>query len=382
MSLLVDQPFRSLYLLLSVSVACCQLPFWLIFYLSPDLRPLKTWSYRQAVSCIMMKCLLKIIITFEVKTPLHLEPGAEKERFVVIQPAKWSLYNGAAIDAEIKPLKIGGTWYPALYNDTISAAESGMVVLHFHGGAYVLGDGRAQSCGYLATTLLSHTSCTHIFCPDYRLASIAGGHFPAPLQDAITSYNYLTQALHIPASRIVLSGDSAGGHLALSLLRYLTEINDAKLLPPPRCVWLFSPWCDIRAALDPKHLSRNQNYRTDYVPASLVTWGARQYLGGKERSHVVETYATLSSQPFLLPSPLLVLAGGKEILYGEIKELVTKFAQVEGNEPKVELYVEDTAPHDVLLLGTRLGFLEEAKRSAAKAGEFAKRFDTFPKVPT
>ena len=82
----------------------------------------------------------------------------------------------------------------------------------------------------------------------------------------------------------------------------------------------------------------------------------------------------------MLPSPVLVLAGGKEILYGEIKGLVTKFAQVEGNETNVELYVDDTAPHDVLLLGSLLGFQEKAKRWAVKAGEFARRFDKSPKV--
>ena len=58
--------------------------------------------------------------------------------------------------------------------------------------------------------------------PQYRLSSNSHGEFPAALQDAITSYSSLLN-MGISPQRIIVSGDSAGGHLAISLLRYLVE---------------------------------------------------------------------------------------------------------------------------------------------------------------
>jgi acetyl esterase/lipase len=43
------------------------------------------------------------------------------------------------------------------------------------------------------------------FCPQYRLASYPKSQFPAALQDAVSSYNYLLE-LGIPATKIIFSG--------------------------------------------------------------------------------------------------------------------------------------------------------------------------------
>lgn len=44
---------------------------------------------------------------------------------------------------------------------------------------------------------------------DYRLAPECP--FPGPLLDAVAAYMYLTQDLGVPASNIIVGGDSAGG---------------------------------------------------------------------------------------------------------------------------------------------------------------------------
>jgi acetyl esterase/lipase len=107
----------------------------------------------------------------------------------------------------------------------------------------VIGDGRQADCGFAAKNLLEHTSATHVICPQYRLASNPGGRFPAQLQDAITSLLYLTEEMQVPASKITISGDSAGGNLCLALLRYISD-NPKAAVPSPGCAFLWSPWVD------------------------------------------------------------------------------------------------------------------------------------------
>ncbi|RPB11035.1 alpha/beta-hydrolase [Morchella conica CCBAS932] len=67
--------------------------------------------------------------------------------------------------------------------------------------------------------------------PRYRLAP--QNPFPAALLDALTAYLYLLHpppgALHkpIPASKIIISGDSAGGNLSFALLQLLLHLHRA-----------------------------------------------------------------------------------------------------------------------------------------------------------
>ncbi len=89
----------------------------------------------------------------------------------------------------------------------------------------------------------------------------------------------LSTTLGIPADRTVVSGDSAGGHLALMLRRYIAE-SALWELPPPRCAGLFSPWTNVAESVDAATWSGNSNYRSDYIPARFAAWGACAFLGG------------------------------------------------------------------------------------------------------
>ncbi|RHZ54404.1 uncharacterized protein CDV56_105160 [Aspergillus thermomutatus] len=373
-----------IHILLILIFAILHLPFWAVYYLHPQLRQNHEWSYRQALANTLIKIYLRTVSAIQMKSPLSLEPLREGGRFVVMHPAKRGLYKGVAVDKEIAPESIGGTWYPTPYPPSnshfgrSSPSEGRMIVLHFHGGGYIIGDGRSSSCAFLASTLLSNTPSSHVFCPQYRLSCNPGGRFPAPLQDAITAYSYLIHTLRIPASRIVLSGDSAGAHLALALLRYVAELDDPSLLPAPKCAWLFSPWCNLPAATNERVWASNPNYRTDYIPASLASWAARLFLRDVELSPSTERYVAPVRHPFVLPCPVLVVTGGCEVLFAENEKLVRKFRKVAQNGFRVEFFIEAQAPHDVLLMGGVQGFREEAKRCAMKAGDFAARLRSRP----
>ncbi len=67
--------------------------------------------------------------------------------------------------------------------------------------------------------------------------------FPAALLDALAGYAYLIDEVGFEPADIIVVGDSAGGNLALALVRYLIE-EDTKLAPPGALI-LLSPWADM-----------------------------------------------------------------------------------------------------------------------------------------
>jgi monoterpene epsilon-lactone hydrolase len=85
-------------------------------------------------------------------------------------------------------------------------------VMHIHGGWFNFGSAKAfrHLAGHIAASV-----STAVFVPDYRLAP----EYPSPaaVEDVRACYfGLVDQGL----SRIALTGDSAGGNLALGLLTY------------------------------------------------------------------------------------------------------------------------------------------------------------------
>ncbi|KAJ6139232.1 hypothetical protein N7471_005718 [Penicillium samsonianum] len=348
-------------------------PFAPLLYLIPRFRQDQDWSYRQALTNTFMKVFLRIFVAFRTKPPLSLKPGLDGDRFVVIEPGGPELYTGITVDDEIQPVPIGGTWFPSLYQYNTTTTQDKPVVLNFHGGSYIIGDGRTSSCQFLANSLLDHTPVSHVFSVQYRLACNPNGRFPAQLQDAISAYSYLLHTLHIPASRIVFSGDSAGGHLVLALLRYISDYGEKQILPPPICSWLFSPWCDIPGARN-KDLWKNvPNVHADYIPPSFPAWGAKHLIGNLDITSEFEPYLAPLWHPFVLPSPALIVSGGREVMNQEHDRLARIFGEMQQNEGRVEYFVQDHLPHDILMVAWILNFRKEAHMCAVKAGVFLTR---------
>jgi len=151
----------------------------------------------------------------------------------------------AAVDAG----GVGGLWVALGDDPTIDDGKS-PIILHFHGGGYVMA-GSDTHVGMMSR--LAATSGGRALSIDYRLAP--EHPFPAAAEDAVTAYRWLLE-LGISATRIVVAGDSAGGGLAVALL---VAARDAGL-PQPAGALLMSPWVDLtgsgatvmaNAAIDP-----------------------------------------------------------------------------------------------------------------------------------
>ena len=88
----------------------------------------------------------------------------------------------------------------------------------------------------------------------------------------MTTYIHLLE-FRILASQIILSGNSAGGDMAIKLLRY---IEDQKgLLPKPLAWFIWSP--SVNLAIGSVATASHHNYKFDYIPTLLVPWGERAY---------------------------------------------------------------------------------------------------------
>ena len=183
--------------------------------------------------------------------------------------------------------------------------------------------------------------------------------FPAAPQDAVSCYVYLLRELKVPASRITVSGDSAGGSLAISLLRYITNSD----LPSPGAALIWSPGLlDMAAGKDPNTWNHNPNAKTDYLHGSFGSWGAHAYTADFTIDPS-NPYLSPLGNPFRCETPIWIHVGGKEIAYRDIKKLTAEMKAIEGNV--VECYVTDDAPHNIALVGGTLCWDVSAEFTAA-----------------
>jgi acetyl esterase/lipase len=112
------------------------------------------------------------------------------------------------------------------------------VILHFHGGAYVIG--YLTLYRYISLKYSKVSKGATVISVDYKTAP--KHHYPAALIDAETIYEWcLSQGYK--SENIVFAGDSAGGNLSVVLTAKLRD--EGKELP--KALVLMCPWLDLAA---------------------------------------------------------------------------------------------------------------------------------------
>ncbi len=185
-----------------------------------------------------------------------------------------------------------------------ASASGRATVVHFHGGGYCVGSARMARTW--AARLSAQTGC-QVVMPDYRLAP--EHPHPAALDDASAVIAALVS--EVGPGSIVLSGDSAGGGLALALL---LALRDAGQEVPAGCI-LLSPWLDLgrdRRAI-PQLVRKDVLLSPDWLKACATAYASQP------------TWADPSVSPLLgahdgLP-PLLIQTGSDELLAPDAEEL-------------------------------------------------------------
>ena len=183
------------------------------------------------------------------------------------------------------------------------------ILLHCHGGGYSTG---SRIYARTLTSKLAESTSMDVLCFDYRLAP--EHPYPAATEDAMKVWNYL-MLLGYGARDIILTGDSAGGNLALSLTLKLKQ--EGRLLP--RGLVLMSPWTyltssgrsfESKAELDPV---LNKAYIDRMVEA---------YAGGQELKNplVSPLFGDFEGFP-----PTYIQVGENEILLSDSERLHQAF---------------------------------------------------------
>jgi epsilon-lactone hydrolase len=176
-------------------------------------------------------------------------------------------------------------------------ARPGVTVAHFHGGGYCVGSARIVRLW--AARLSAHARC-RVVLPDYRLAP--EHPHPAALDDA----RQVLAALLGDAApgSVVVSGDSAGGGLALALLQATRDAGQ----PLPAGAMLLSPWLDLTAdrRAVPDLVRRDTVLSPDWLAAC-----AAAYTGPASPADpaISPLLADLAGLP-----PLLVQSGSDDLL--------------------------------------------------------------------
>lgn len=230
-------------------------------------------------------------------------------------------------------------------------------ILYLHGGGYVGKAGNGHRLVSLKEAELFKAN--DVFMPDYRLAP---QHvYPAALEDASMIYQTMLAQGYNP-KKIIFVGDSAGGNLAVSLAVYAKEHN----MPQPGAIILVSPWSTLE---NKKGTSRYYNLHKDIIvgegtplyPSVLKA----DYKGKLSRKSPLLSpiYSDLSGLP-----PMLIQAGGNEILLTECQELAKQAAKC-GVEVTFTTYAE--MPHDFALI---LPEMQESINSLKEMQSFVNRY--------
>jgi monoterpene epsilon-lactone hydrolase len=202
-------------------------------------------------------------------------------------------------DPDIKR-PVRGEWLRA----SGSTAEKG-AILYLHGGGYAICSPRTHR---MITTRLAAETGLPVFAPDYRLAP--EHPFPAAFEDVLDAYRLLL-ARGVPAERIVIAGDSSGGHLATALTAEACRTG----LPAPGGVVLFSPWVDLTGELAMASAMRR---RDPYVDPAVATRFGRLYVGAGDWT---DPRLSLLTCPSAELPPFLIQVGAIEVLRAEAEAL-------------------------------------------------------------
>jgi monoterpene epsilon-lactone hydrolase len=239
----------------------------------------------------------------------------------------------------ITPEEVGG-----VPGEWVEAGTSDSTLLYLHGG------------GYVACSVVTHRPITagfaqhgfRVFAPEYRMAP---EHlFPAAVEDAVAVYHGL---LNQGFSKIVVSGDSAGGGLALAMMISLRDAG----APLPAAAVLFSPWTDLAATGESL---RTNDDRCALFRGAKIGPGALYYLGSANPKNPLASplYGDLKR----LPS-MLIHVGENEVLLDDSRRFAER-ARAAG--VKVVIKIWPVVPHDWQLVPG----MPEAKRSMREAAEF------------
>ncbi|XDG05772.1 hypothetical protein ABKA04_005387 [Annulohypoxylon sp. FPYF3050] len=272
------------------------------------------------------------------------------------------------------------------YGEMMKEVRSKSTVLYFHGGAYYVCDPITHRG--VVKSIVKATG-GRAYSVRYRLAP--QNAFPAALLDALVSYLSLLYpppgSFHesVAPSDIVFSGDSAGGNLALALLRTLMEIRGKNLkiawfgedreVPLPAGVAAISPWVDLIQTMP----SLVENQQWCYLPPPMLlsetmkpkpdglwpTDPPRRHIYIDDE-YILHPLGTLQMNRSWEGAPPIYVSCGWETIADEDRYLVSKLVR---DNVTVVFEEYEAMPHVFVAV---LPYLAEAKRNVEGIAKFVR----------
>jgi acetyl esterase/lipase len=220
-----------------------------------------------------------------------------------------------------------GYWVEETQDDVAQGLKEDkvdLVMIHFHGGGFSVGNPLVPYVTLQAwqKMMAAEGKRMAIFTMGYDLAPV--GRYPAVTRQVLGQISLLCAQVDIASVPVIVSGDSAGGHLAMHISPHLDLKHTTLLL---------SPWIHISNSSD--HYKTNEGY--DYLPTSSLTKYVDLYLG-----------------PFSAPVPptksvvdTLVITGDRELFHGDI---VAWCRQAESEGANITLIVGEGQLHCYALM--------------------------------
>ena len=205
-------------------------------------------------------------------------------------------------------------------------------MLYFHGGGFVqpmfkvhwpLVGAMVKSCGISVTV------------PLYPVVPEA----PYTEQDRVADSAWATLAEHHDPARIILNGDSAGGHMALALALRLARAAKNGGGPVPGKLALFAPWLDLGLA-DPA-IAAVEPHDLMLKIGTLRACGALVAAGRAMDDPAVSPLYTAPQDLALLP-PTRIWTGRHDLFIIDSRSFTAKL-RAAGVDAK--LYEYEAAPH-------------------------------------
>jgi monoterpene epsilon-lactone hydrolase len=256
--------------------------------------------------------------------------------------AAWPVADDVTLEA-VDCDGVRGEWSVA------PGSDPSRVLMFFHGGGYCSGSIVSHR---RMVTEAGRAARTRTLAVGYRLAP--EHPYPAAHRDALTAWQFLRRQ-GLPANRIVVGGDSAGGNLTITLINALRAAGEDL----PACAWLVSPWTDLtmsgltlatKDAVDPLiHKSYLEELAAAYVPAPI----------DRRDPRISPLFAELRGFP-----PVLIQVGSAETLLAD----AARFAAAAGSaDVDVTLQVW---PHMIHAWPLWNAALADGRRALAGAGDF------------
>lgn len=221
-------------------------------------------------------------------------------------------------------------------------------ILYLHGGGYAFCSPRTHRT---LTSRLAADTGLPVLAPSYRLAP--EHPFPAALEDALAAYRWLLSDL--PPSRIVIAGDSSGGHLAAAMVGEACRSG----LPAPGGVVLFSPWVDLSCELS---VVSDREYRDPFISPALARHFGRLYVG--DHNDWSDPRLSLLDCAGLDLPPFFIQVAEQEVLRGEGERLAEALTS-SGNRCQLQVWPGQI---HVFQLFNRL--FPEARAAVREAADF------------